>query len=194
MSTFNGWEIITLPAFPGAPRSVEWDLDDVVGEAVSPFSRQAQIQDWGQAELRASVSYQPMTNAQARPWLAFLAAARGVGSVFLMGDPLHTGPQNGGASGGSVTGSGQTGFVLVTSSSGLTAGDWFALGLRLYMVTSVSGGTLGIWPPIRESPAGGTTLTIANPKGLFRLATNKRRVSVDVAKTYGVSFEVKEAL
>lgn len=193
MSTFNGWTIISLPTTP-PPRSLEWGLMDVVGVNASPFSLQKQFQDWGQSRLSASVSYQPMTAAQAAQWEVFLMACRGPLSVFQIGDPIRLAPQNSGASAGAVSGSGQTGYTLVTTSSGLTAGDWFALGVRLYRVTSVSGGTLGIWPPLRESPTSGTALTIVNTQGLFRLVKNDRKYSVNEMRIYGFTFECEEAL
>lgn len=194
MSTFNGWPIYILPAFPPAPKSIEWELDDVQGSVQSPFSLQRQIFDWQSSILRGSVSYQPQTAAQFRQWMAFLAELRGINGVFSIGDPVNTHPQNSGAAAGTVTGSGQTGYSLITSSSGLLPGDWFSLGLRLYLVTSVSGGTLGIWPQIRESPADGTDLVIVNATGLFRLQKNKRTVSVHVGPLYSVTFEIEEAL
>lgn len=194
MSTFNGWTIVTLPTDPACPRSIEWTLGDTVGANRSPFSLQQQLYNWNASILRASLSYQPMKNAQALAWIAFLMSLQGVSNIFQFGDPLNLGPQNPGATAGTVTGSGQTGYSLITSSGGLTAGDWIQIGLRLYMVTSVSGGTLGIWPQIRESPAGGTALVIANTKGLFRLMKNERRYNVNDAKLYGVTFEIEEAI
>lgn len=194
MSTFNDWTIVTLPAFPAAPKSIEWSLGDTVAASRSPFSLQQQIYNWGASILRASLSYQPMNNAQARSWVAFLMSLQGIANIFQFGDPLNTAPQNPGAVAGSVTGSGQTGYVLNTSSSGLTPGDWFQLGLRLHMATSVAGGVLGIWPQIRESPVNGTNLVIQNTKGLFRLTKNERKYSVNDAKVYGITFEIEEAL
>lgn len=194
MSTFNGWTVVDLPGFPAAPKSIEWMLGDTVAAARSPFSRQQQIYNWGASILGASLSYQPMKNSEALPWIAFLMSLQGIAGVFLFGDPLNTGPQNPGASGGTVSGSGQTGYTLATSSSGLAAGDWISLGVRLYMVTSVGGGSLGIWPQLRESPAGGTEVVIRNTRGLFRLAKNERRYAVNDAKIYGITFEIEEAL
>ena len=196
MSTFNGWPIVTLPTFPPAPKAIEWDLDDVVGSNKSPFSLQKQFYQWNQSILRASVSYPLMSAAQARAWWAFLASLQGMYAVFSLGDPMNQGPQNPAATAGTVTGSGQTGYALITSSSGLLPGDWFSLGLRLYLVVSASGGDLTIWPPIRESPAGGTDLVITAAQGLFRLTKNSRRLAVDVAnsRNYEVTFEIEEAL
>jgi len=194
MSTFNGWTILTLPTFPPCPRSIEWQFSDTVGAARSPFSQQQQIYNWQASLLRASVSYQPMNNAQARAWLAFLASLQGISNIFQIGDPLGVAPQNSAAAAGTVTGSGQSGYTLVTSSSNLTPGDWIQVGLRLYLVTSVAGGTLGIWPQVRETPPDGTALIISNTQGLFRLTKNDRKISVNDAKVYGITFEIEEAI
>lgn len=194
MSTFNGWNIITLPAYPPAPKSIEWRFDDVVGGTRNPFTQQQQSYDWGQAVLRGSVSYPFMQNADARPWYAALAAMRGILCVFMLGDPLGIAPQNPSASAGTVTGGGQTGFTLVTSTSDLEPGDWIQVGVRLYSVTAVSGGTLGIWPPIRESPAGGAGVAIADTKGLFRLTGNSRNIIIDEERSASITFEIEEAL
>lgn len=194
MSQFNGWTIVPVPGFPPCPRSIEWMFSDTVGAVRSPFSLQQQIQNWGSALLKASVSYQSMNNVQARAWMAFLASCQGIASVFLMGDPLQLGPQNPSASGGAVNGSNQTGYILETTSTGMTPGDWIQIGVRLYLVTSVSGGELGIWPQIRESPAGGSTIGITNTQGLFRLAKNDRKISVNDVHVYGLTFEIEEAI
>lgn len=194
MSTFNGWTIVPLPAYPPCPKSIEWQLDEVVGAAPSPFSRQQQAYDWQQSQLKASVSYPFMPNAIARPWRVALMLLRGKLNVFQLGDPLNLGPQNAGAAAGTVTGSGQTGYALITSSSGLLPGDWIQLGLRLHHVTSVGGGNLTIWPPIRESPVDGTALTIANTRGLFRLTKNSTKIIVDEERFSSITFEIEEAL
>jgi len=195
MSTFNGWTIVPLPASPSSPKSIEWALADTVGASRNPFSvGQQQTYNWASSAIRASVSYPPMPNAQALPWIVFLMSLQGIANVFSIGDPLNVGPQNLSASGGTVTGSGQTGYTLITTSSGLTPGDWFSLGLRLYRVMSVSGGILTIWPNIRESPADGTDLVIVNCTGLFRLTKNVRQYTVDENRMYQFTFEIEEAL
>ncbi len=184
----------TLPTDPPAPRSVEWEFASIVGVNKSPYSAQAQMYDWGQDVLRASLSYQPMLDAQARAWVAFLAACHGQLGTFLFGDPLHRTPTSGGASGGAVTGASQAGRTLVTSSSGLLPGDWIQIGVRMYLVTSEASGTLGIFPAIRESPANGASITVSNCRGLFRLSKNVQKISLNTMKEYGLSFEIEEAL
>lgn len=194
MSSFNGWNIISLPAYP-PPAHIEWQFDDIVAAARSPFSKQQEIYPFQRAQLRASLSYPTMENTTALPLLGFLAQLQGLSNIFLFGDPQLLGPQNPAAVAGSVSGSGQTGFSLVTTSSDLTPGDWFQLGLRLYRVVSVTGGTLSIWPNIRESPVDGTNLVITNTQGLFRLVNNKRKYSVKPGQIVEpITFEIEEAL
>lgn len=194
MSTFLGWTIISMPTDPPAPRSIEWKASDVVAGNMSPFSLAQQTYNWQAGILRASLSYGLMTNKQSLAWSAFLSQAQGRSNIFQFGDPLNQSPQNLSASAGAVSGSGQTGYFLNTTSSGLTPGDWIQIGLRLYRVTSVSGGALGIWPQIRESPADGTSLVIANTKGIWRLTSNDRGWSVGVSKLYSVTFEIEEVI
>ncbi len=195
MSTFNGWTIVNLPTFPPAPKSVEYLGQNVAADNTSPFSGQQQIYNWQAAWWEWSVTWQPMTDLQMQPWIAFLLSLQGISNIFQIGDPIRgLGPQNPAATAGTVTGSGQTGYSLNTSSSGMTPGDYVQLGLRLYRVTSVSGGTLGIWPQIRESPVDGTNLVIKNTLGLFRLKANQVKWSVNDAKIYTLTFEVREAI
>jgi hypothetical protein len=189
--------LIAMPTDPPAPKSIEWMLVNTIGSVISPFSLQRQIFNWAASTLRASLSYAPMTNGQALKWIAFLCALQGMSNQFLFGDPSNVAPQNPAASGGTVTGSGQTGYSLVTSSSGLTPGDWIQITAtvqRLYRVTSVSGGTLGIWPQLRESPPGGTAIVIANTQGTFRLTANEQKLSENESKVYGITFECEEAI
>lgn len=186
--------VIAMPTVPAAPKSIEWNVVNAVAAAQSPFSLQKQVADWGGATLQASLSYAPMNPQEAAPWEAFLMALRGGVNTFLFGDPLREAPQNPSANAGVVSAAGQTGFTLATTSSGLKPGDWIQVGQRLYRVTAASGGTLGIWPNLRESPAGGTPLVIAAPKGLFRLAGAGQGYQVDTMKQYHFVFEIEEAL
>jgi hypothetical protein len=206
MPTFNGWNIISLPTTPSAPASVEFTPMDIVAMSVSPFTGQQQVQDWQQGWLEASVSYPPLTQAQARPWVAFLKGLRGQANVFQIGDPLAT-PRGSGAGTPVVAGAGQKGYTLNTrgwtpgASGVLLLDDYLQIGYRLYSVTlsdvdadGSGNATINIWPPLRESPANGDAITITNTKGLFRLKSNARKWSETTARVYGIQFECKEAL
>jgi hypothetical protein len=63
MPTFNGWEIIPMPATPSAPATVEFTAMDTVAVSTSPFTGQQQVQDWQASWLEASVSMPALTHA-----------------------------------------------------------------------------------------------------------------------------------
>lgn len=195
MSTFNGWNIVTLPAYP-PPARIEWRLGDIVAASRSQFSlEQEQPTAFNASRMRASLTYPTMQNSQALQFLAFLASLQGKSNIFLWGDPQNIAPQNSGASGGTVSGANQIGYELVTTSSSMTPGDWIQLGMRLYRVQAVAGGTLTIWPNLRESPADGIAVVINNTQGLWRLAANKRKYSVKPGQIVEpITFEIEEAL
>jgi len=82
MPTFEGRNIITIPAYPPAPQSIEVTAIDVVGQNVSPFTGQQQVYDWNASWLEASVTMPPMTDATAQAWVQFLKDLKGVANVF----------------------------------------------------------------------------------------------------------------
>lgn len=205
MPSFNGWNIISMPSAP-SPRSIEWSANDIVGANINPFTGGQQMYDWGAAWLEAQVNLPPLTNDQAQQWIAFVMQAQGMANVFQFGDPLTTTLKE--ASGTPVVhGANQTGRSLVTSgwdntgdNYSLAPGDWIQIGYRLYrsltwQTPDGSGiATLDIWPPLRESPANNDAITIADTKGLFRLASNQRKWSIDHTLVYGLQFSIREAL
>jgi hypothetical protein len=131
---------------------------------------------------------------------------RGTLNVFQMGDPLRSTPQGTGAGSPEVNGANQVGYTLATkgwtaSASGvLLPGDWLQIGYRLYnnlgIVNADGSGnaTLSIWPQLRESPADSTTIVLNNTQGLFRLKANSRKYSMLANRTYGLQFDIREAL
>lgn len=210
MATWNGLTLVTVPPLTtvygdSSPRSVEWEDYDVVSANTNPFSLAQQIYSWGQARMSFSFSYSPMQLAQFRAWQVFLRLLQGINGVFLsVADPLNVNPQNGSATAPTVNGVNASGaYTLnVSGGSGQSIGDWisipgsgaFSTGSRLYQITSVGGGVLGVWPPIREATVGSEAITIRNAQGVWRMKNTTRKYSVDVARHYGLSFEAEEAL
>jgi hypothetical protein len=45
VSTFNGWPVVTMPAYPVA-RSVDFVAQDMVAASASAFTGQVQTQNW----------------------------------------------------------------------------------------------------------------------------------------------------
>ena len=206
MLTFNGWTIIPMPATPAAPASVEYTAEDIVAASLSPFTGQQQVYDWQASYLKASVSMPPLTHAQAQQWIAFLMSLRGKSNVFQFGDPLAVSPQGLAAGVPVVDGAGQTGYTLnlrgwTLSTAGLLLpGDWIQVGYRIYRTLScpASDGSgklaLSIWPQIRESPNDGATVILNNTVGLWCLAESSRKWSISASRTYGMQFNIREAL
>jgi len=210
MATFNNWNIISMPSSP-APRSIEWSLSDVVAANTNPFTGGQQFYDWGAGWIEATVNLPPLTQSQANQWIAFLMQAAGMSNIFQFGDPLSPALQA--QSGGTpvVHGANQSGRQLVTNGwyapsshpvPPIYPGDWIQIGYRWYRNLTQQtpdrfnsgAATLDIWPPLRESPADGATIITANTQGIFRLASNQRKYSVDQTLVYGLQFTIREAL
>jgi hypothetical protein len=200
MSTFNGWPVIPMPSYPVAA-SVDFYAQDSVAVSQSPFTGQAQTQNWQASWLEASVQMPPMVDKTARGWVAWLLATQGINGVFLFGDPLAVNPF--GSNGGSITvaAAGQTGYSLAVNGGVgvgcLLAGDYIQVGYRLYRLTAQYDGgsaSLEIWPQIREPPASGATVTTVNTQGMFRLKANTRKYSITKDRVYGLQFDIREAI
>ena len=204
--TFNGWNIVTMPAAPAAPASMEFSLVNKVAISLSPFTGQQQVYDWQASYLEASISMPPLTHVQAQAWIAFLMLLRGQANVFQIGDPLAVAPQGTALGAPLVDGNGQMGYQIATrawtagAAGVLLAGDWLQIGYRLYrnLTTVTADGSgkavLNIWPQIRESPADGTALVLNRTQGLFRLAANASKYSITNSRNYGLQFEIMEAI
>jgi hypothetical protein len=206
MPTFNGWDIVPVPATPSAPATVEFVADDVIAMSVSPFTGQQQVQDWQASMLAASVSMPALTHPQAQEWIAFLMALRGQANVFQFGDPLAVAPRGSGAGTPLVDGAAQKGYTLALkgwtagAAGVLLPGDWIQIGYRLYRAIATANAdgagklVLKIWPQLRESPGDGAAVILTNTRGLFRLQQNARKWSITASRTYGIQFEIVEAL
>lgn len=211
--TFNGWTIIDPPPTPGF-RSIALTMADAVAEVTSLFSAQSQLQQWpGADRWGAQIEMPPLSSAQTAAWQAWLASLQGKLNAFQLGDPTRTQPQNSvvGMAPVCATGTLPSTLNLPRSSSIVTQGwkaskfrilgpgDYLQVGYRLYMalqqVNSDSSGdaTINIWPSIREQPADGTAINLNTCTGLFRLADNVRKLSIDVTRLGAISFKCVEA-
>lgn len=204
--SFNNWNVLALPAAPQFS-SMTWSMHDSISATPSPWSGQAQILDWQVDRWEVTAALPQMTSAAAQPWIAFLAECRGMSSAFLFGDPLRRRPS--GVAGGVPVVNGYNapranllrvkGFVP-SRVRVLLPGDQLQIGYRLHTVLervdTDSGGfaTISIWPRLRESPADGSPVILNNPRGLFRLADNKRSYSSAVTKLYAFGLTLTEAL
>lgn len=206
---FNGLNVISTPAYP-APSSLTFTNTDFSAPSNNPFSGNQQIIDWQASLLSASVQLPPMSaDGGGDDWAAFLMQCRGMVNAFLIGDPTKKTPKGSMLTTGAsplINGDNQVGYQLKTkgwqpSAQGvLKRGDWIQVIYRLHKVlddvnADASGNaTIAIYPPIRESPADGSVLTITNTVGLFRLASNSNNWSINEAAVYGMEFKIREAI
>jgi hypothetical protein len=216
-TVFNSWNIIPLPPRP-APRQIDFGITDSIGESVSPFTRQSQVQqfpgaDWWTLNISLPVMKRPFAN----PWIAWLAELRGKWNVFQIGDPSGATPL-----GTPILGTGMATPLIDGSSAGynlttattlytrgwkpntlrlLLPGDYLQIGYRLHIVSGISAvssdssgkANFSIWPSIRELPTDGEPIILHNTTGLFRLATNTRNWTANYLKIVPIAFKCKEA-
>lgn len=81
MSTYLGWNVITMPATPPAPQSIEFKVVNAVAMSISPFTGQQQTQDWGGSWMEAIAHLPPLTHTQAVAWVQFLRDLKGSANV-----------------------------------------------------------------------------------------------------------------
>lgn len=199
---------ITYPlSFPATPKhsSIRWIESNNIAIATSSYTLQRQTYDYGIGAWAIDVSIDPLTRAEAAPWMAFLSALRGQLGTFLYGDELCKEPQGAGGGTPRVKGNGQSGFALITdgwpnNTLVLKAGDYIQIDQRLYRVLtdSTSNGsgevTLDIWPHLKVH-ADNTLLVLSSPKGLFRLDSNTITTqNTNRTQLYDISFSAVEAL
>jgi hypothetical protein len=203
-----GGQPVTLVAMPSSPgaRSIEFGFDDAVSTVTSTFTGQKQAQRWPGADMLSGTFTLPaLTRVDAANWIAFLMQLRGMTFAFQLGDPLNPTPL-GAPSGTPVVAAGNLAMSETLATSGWTVdrsglllpGDWIQIGYRMHRVldnvTSDDSGnaTFQIFPTLREIPTTGVAVVSTNPKGLFRLSMNSRKVSFDITRLSHMSFQFQE--
>lgn len=202
---------VALPTTKTA-RQVRFTARSVVGMGRSPFSGSQQVYAHAGTWWEAAVELPPMERADAEEWIAFLLKLNGREGTFTMGDPANPSPRGTWSSGspkvyGGVSVAGGRTLAIYGLTDGLTikAGDWLQLGSgstsHLHKAvadatigSSPSGATLDLWPYLRATPVHDDAIVVSSAKGLWRLASNQRDWSVEIAQVYGLSFSCIEAL
>jgi hypothetical protein len=200
---------LALPTQTGIA-SVSLRANDTVGVNMSPFSARQQVYKYNSQFWEADITLPRMKREDAEYWITFLMKLNGAYGTFLLGDPAASTARGVATGSPVVNGASQTGYELITdgwtadTTGIMKAGDYIQLGsgetARLYKVlddvdSDGSGNaTLTIWPNLRSSPDDDATITVSNPKGVFRLSTNVTEFNVNEASIYGLSFGALEAL
>jgi hypothetical protein len=165
----------------------------------SPFTLQTQQYNWpGQAWL-GSVDCPPMKRADAEEIISFLLKAqRGTFYFQDYANPTNRGGVTGTLTVSSATANGTT--LGISGASGQFAvGDWLQISTSLYkVVQSNSSSSVDVFPALRKSYAGGTSIVYGKPndaaraQGVFRLASPSTEWSIGEASIYGVGFAIIE--
>lgn len=194
---------ITYPISPPSPflaSRLSFTGISSVSRNTSPFTMQTQQYNWpGQAWL-ASVDCPPMPRADAEAVISFLLAAhRGTFYFQDYANPTNRGGVTGTLTVATATANSTTLTYTNTGGSGSFAlGDWIQISTSLYKIIKVDGTTLDLFPVLRSSYAGGTSIIYGKPndaaraQGVFRLASGSTEWSIDLASIYGVNFSIIE--
>jgi hypothetical protein len=175
--------LVTLPT--GGLANISWRLPRHPTFAVrSGWTGKQQVVDIGATlGFQAEVTVAPKTVAQARAWVAFFAALKGLTNEFVL--PITAFAQSATAT-ATVNGGGQTGATLSigglpNSTTVLPAGAFISVGTigagtsRLYALTAAltSNGSgvaaASIEPEISVAYANGAAVRIASPGAVMRL-------------------------
>ena len=194
---------ITYPLTPPSPFNLSrlsFTGVSAVSRNMSPFTMQVQQYNWpGQAWL-GSVDCPPMVRADAEAVIAFLLAAqRGTFYFQDYANPTNRGGVTGTLTVATATANSTTLTYANSGGSGSFAlGDWIQISTSLYKIIKVDGTTLDLFPVLRSSYAGGTSIIYGKPndaaraQGVFRLASGSTEWSIDLASIYGVNFSIIE--
>ena len=205
---------ISLPTdTKSQPSNTTFRIRRIIGQSVSPFTGEQQSfrnqGEWWEAEI----TLPPMTHANAREWVAKLVSMRGVFGTMLLGDwdaRVARGTASSSAGSPLIKGASQTGNTLLidgvpnNQTGYLKAGDYIQFGTgtgtRFHMVVADANSdgsgnaSLEIEPALRTSPSDNLAITVANTKGVFRLATNETEWDANAISVYGITFAVVEYL
>jgi hypothetical protein len=196
-----------------SPKETTFRLTRIVGVNESIYTATQQVYQYSGEYWQVDIQMPPMRSAIARQFVSFLVSLRGRVGSFYFGDyDAKTALGTAGTSAGTplVKGANQTGNTLLcdgapNSQTGyLKAGDYIQLGSgatqRLHMVVADSNSdgsgnfTLSIEPALRTSPADNLAITVANTKGVFRLAIDTIEWNANEASTYGIGFSIREVI
>jgi hypothetical protein len=199
---------ITLPTAQGF-RRVTIAPQSRVAIFSSPFTGQQQIYQHPAQFLTCSMEIPPMQRATAADFVAALLSLQGQRGTFIFGDPAWTSPLGVATGTPLVNGNNQTGTALNikgwtnSTSNILRAGDYIQIGtgatrqlcMVLGSVNSDGSGnaTVNLFPRIRTAFANNTTITTANPTGVWRMVDDSQFLQDTDNLTRGIVINAVEA-
>lgn len=178
---------------------------NTAGNTHAPWTGVEQVQEWNGGRWEMEISFPPCSPKVGEPIVAFLDSLRGRFGTFRYGPPrkmFPSGAARNNAGNPTVSGGAQSGLTLGLATAGLgnvknylRAGDFLELPYSnswgLYRVTRdvdliADRATLNIWPRLRGVPNHADPITVINPRGMFRLATDDPRHEVDESGIYRI--------
>ncbi len=206
---------VTLVPFPStpAPKLVEPWVSDSVASITFPFTGQTQRQAASGADTWGmTLTYPPLTVAQAAPLRAWLRQMRGIARGTLIAPPdylsiigtPHLAP---GGTGEILTAGAFSAGATAISTSGWTANsngnllpdDMIQIGTELYTVLDPADAdgagraSFEIWPSLRYGVSFGSVIDFGpGVQGLFCLADNRRNWSVRTPNHTDLSIRLAE--
>jgi hypothetical protein len=187
---------ITYPLTPPSPFNLSrlsFTGVSATSRNTSPFTLQTQQYNWpGQAWL-GSVDCPPMKRADAEQIVAFLLSAqRGTFYFQDYANPSPRGNVTGTLTVSSATANGTT-LTFGGATGNFEVGDWLQISTSLYKVIKWNASnSVDVFPALRKSYAGGTSITYTNAKGVFRLASPSTEWAIGEASIYGIGFAIVE--
>ena len=201
-------------SLPTHTRMAQVDLRaiNVVAYGRSQFTFAGQAHVYPGKMWSIDVTLPPMKRTDAEKWVAWLVSLKGLEGTFYMGDQLAQFPMGSARDADTIlingaTSSGDTLAIddAPASQTGyLKAGDYLHVGTstdrQLFKVLSdvdtdgTGAATVDVWPNVRTSIADNATVTVQEPQGVFRLATNDQAWSVNNLAVFGLSFSATEAI
>jgi hypothetical protein len=193
------------------PRHINFRARHTVGSQSSPLTLEQTQYVWPGDILMADISLPRMKTAAAEAWVGFLLALGGMEGSFVMGqlDAYNYAGARGSWAGDTVqvdgTHAAQARTLNVKNLTPFAtgkAGDWLQLSSgsarRLHKVLldftadSLGKAAVDIFPRLRGALSNGDAVTLADPKGIWKLASNDIDWSIDLAQIYGINFSCIE--
>jgi len=179
--------ILSLPTMTRtSPSAMVFSLQPNTASFQSPLNRTVQTSELPGARWMASVSYNNLTDADARILKAWLNKLSGMAGRFYLPDYTHLTPSGTALGTPLVKGAAQSGRTLLTDgwtanqANLLLPGDYFGVGTQLLVITdpisSDSGGnaTLKFEAPLRSIPADNAVITKTAPTCVMMLVDDKQ--------------------
>lgn len=194
---------LTFPTLSRGPAQLAWSLVSKTLTHTSPLSGATRTLALPGAVWKFTAVWPALSGDERRTVEGWLAALNGRAGRFTFSPPEYWLPR-GTARTATVAGPLQTGStlaLLTTAGATLLAGDFLQLAtgqlVRATAAATADGAgnlSVPIAPPLRTSPANGSSVTLANPKATFMLASDEAGLVIGAGGYADWTLDAVEAL